>query len=165
MPPHRHLAVVTTTHLNEALRRLRSNATDSSVDRRLITNILISFITTPRGDSKKFEMLSLLSSILNFTDEEKAQAGLSSQSSVSTKASHGLQQSSRGTTTPDLAQEGFASMFVEFLLKETSNQSTGPSNRHRSGESISVKSPTTPRHPGLTKTPSGGPEKPADTST
>lgn len=63
-------------HLIEALRRLRKNSSESNVDRRLVTNVLLSFITTPRADPKRFEMLQLLSSILSWTDAEREKAGL-----------------------------------------------------------------------------------------
>ena len=63
-------------HLMEALRRLRRSSTDTNVDRRLVTNVLLSFLTTPRADSKRFEMLSLLSSILSWNDDEREKAGL-----------------------------------------------------------------------------------------
>ena len=63
-------------HLMEALRRLRRSSSDTNVDRRLVTNVLISFITTPRADSKRFEMLSLLASILSWNDDEREKAGL-----------------------------------------------------------------------------------------
>ncbi len=60
----------------EALRRLRRSSTDTNVDRRLVTNVLLSFLTTPRADSKRFEMLTLLSSILQWNDDEREKAGL-----------------------------------------------------------------------------------------
>lgn len=60
----------------EALRRLRKNSTDNHVDRRLVTNMLLSFLTTPREDSKRFEMLSLLGTILSWSDSEREKAGL-----------------------------------------------------------------------------------------
>lgn len=71
-----HTAVVTNEHLTEALRRLRKNTSDNNVDRRLVTNILLSFLTTSRADSKRFEMLSLLSTILSWDDGERERAGL-----------------------------------------------------------------------------------------
>jgi len=69
-------AITLNEHLMEALRRLRRNAADTSVDRRLITNILLQFITTPRADPKRFEMLGLLASILQWSDQERERAGL-----------------------------------------------------------------------------------------
>lgn len=63
-------------HLVEALRRLRRTSTNTNVDRRLVTNVLLQFLATPRGDPKRFEMLTLLSSILTWTDDEREKAGL-----------------------------------------------------------------------------------------
>ena len=60
----------------EALRRLRRSSTDTNVDRRLVTNVLLSFLNTPRADSKRFEMLTLLASILQWSDDEREKAGL-----------------------------------------------------------------------------------------
>ena len=60
----------------EALRRLRRNSTENNVDRRLVSNVLLSFLSTPRADSKRFEMLSLLASILSWSDSEREKAGL-----------------------------------------------------------------------------------------
>lgn len=72
----RWLAVIINEHLMEALRRLRRNSSDTNVDRRLVTNILLQFLTTPRADAKRFEMLSLLATILSWTDPEREKAGL-----------------------------------------------------------------------------------------
>ena len=63
-------------HLREALRRLHRSSSDTNVDRRLVTNVLLSFLTTPRADSKRFEMLQLLSSVLSWNDDEREKAGL-----------------------------------------------------------------------------------------
>lgn len=73
-----HQAVITNDHLNEALRRLHRSSTETktSVDARLVTNILLQFLVTPRTDTKRFEMLTLLGSILSWGEEEKAKAGL-----------------------------------------------------------------------------------------
>jgi hypothetical protein len=68
--------VVNNEHLTEALRRLRKNTSDNNVDRRLVNNILISFLSTSRADSKRFEMLNLLSTILGWDDREREKAGL-----------------------------------------------------------------------------------------
>lgn len=69
-------------HLMEALRRLRRSSTDTNVDRRLVTNVLLSFLTTPRADSKRFEMLTLLASILQWNDDEREKAGLQRKSGI-----------------------------------------------------------------------------------
>ena len=75
-------AVIMNEHLMEALRRLRKSSSDMNVDRRLVTNILLSFLNTPRGDTKRFEMLSLLASILQWSDDERERAGLQRKSAI-----------------------------------------------------------------------------------
>lgn len=89
----------------EALRRLRRNSSDTNVDRRLVTNVILSFLTTPRADPKRFEMLSLLSSILSWTDQEREKAGLQrSGASAVPSTFWGRSSSSSGppTKAPDL---------------------------------------------------------------
>jgi hypothetical protein len=68
--------VILNEHLTESLRRLRANTSDSSVDGKLITNLLIQFLNTPRQDTKRFEMLSLIASVLHWGDEDRERAGL-----------------------------------------------------------------------------------------
>jgi hypothetical protein len=60
----------------EALRRLRRNSSETNVDGRLVTNVILSFLATPRADPKRFEMLQLLSSVLSWTGAEREKAGL-----------------------------------------------------------------------------------------
>ena len=69
-------------HLMEALRRLRRSSSETNVDRRLVTNVILSFLTTPRADSKRFEMLTLLASILSWNEEEREKAGLQRNSAA-----------------------------------------------------------------------------------
>lgn len=74
-------------HLVEALRRLRRTSNNTNVDRRLVTNVVLQFLNTPRGDAKRFEMLTLLSSILQWTDDEREKAGLQRSGPPATKSS------------------------------------------------------------------------------
>ncbi|KAF8879649.1 hypothetical protein CPB84DRAFT_1793144 [Gymnopilus junonius] len=123
----RHEAVILNEHLMEALRRLRRNSTESNVDRRLVTNVFLSFLSTPRADSKRFEMLSLLASILSWNDQEREKAGLqrihasgpTQSSSFWGRSSNASSPSKAGT---DLQQtdetESFSRLWVEFLLTE-----------------------------------------------
>lgn len=88
----------------EALRRLRRNSTDTNVDRRLVTNVLLSFLTTPRADPKRFEMLSLLSSVLSWTDPEREKAGLQRAQSTLTPAPSSFWGRSSTSTPPKNAE-------------------------------------------------------------
>ncbi|CAG8674459.1 9564_t:CDS:2 [Funneliformis mosseae] len=72
----RHEAVILNEHLTEALRRMREESSENNVDKRLITNLLIAFFNTPRGDSKRYEILQLMANMLHWTEEQKEQVGL-----------------------------------------------------------------------------------------
>ncbi|KAG9021006.1 hypothetical protein FS837_007685, partial [Tulasnella sp. UAMH 9824] len=90
--------VIANEHLTEALRRLRKNASDENVDRRLVTNVILSYLTTARGDSKRFEMLSLLASILSWSDTERETAGLQKQSAAAKQQAQLGRKSSSAAT-------------------------------------------------------------------
>ncbi|KAI0288052.1 hypothetical protein BC826DRAFT_1098877 [Russula brevipes] len=51
--------------------RLRRGSANANVDWRLVTNILLTFLNTPREDSKRLETLGLLASNLSWSDEER----------------------------------------------------------------------------------------------
>jgi hypothetical protein len=68
--------VIINEHLIEALRRLRRNASDNLVDRALVTNVLLNFLSRPREDPKRFEMLTVLANVLSWADTEREKAGL-----------------------------------------------------------------------------------------
>jgi hypothetical protein len=106
----RQEAVTLNEHLIQALRRLRKFSADPSsssssstsasyVDRRLVTNILLQFLTAPRSDPKRFEMLNLLGSILGWNDEEKEKAGLQRGSGIRSP------KSASGMSTPKVGDE------------------------------------------------------------
>lgn len=100
-------------HLMEALRRLRRSSTDTNVDRRLVTNVLLSFLTTPRADSKRFEMLSLLASILQWNDDEREKAGLQHKGGLLATGSSIWGRATGKTQSPELEKtdETEASIF------------------------------------------------------
>ncbi|KAK0203695.1 hypothetical protein DFS33DRAFT_1261123 [Desarmillaria ectypa] len=130
----RHEAVIINEHLMEALRRLRRSSSDNNVDRRLVTNVLLSFLTTPRADPKRFEMLSLMATVLSWSDPEREKAGLQrtstsvppSSSSFWTRSSPGsLSKNSELQKTDET--ESFSRLWVEFLLTEAAAGESGSS--------------------------------------
>ncbi|KIO21248.1 hypothetical protein M407DRAFT_15839 [Tulasnella calospora MUT 4182] len=147
----RHENVIANEHLTEALRRLRKNASDENVDRRLVTNVILSYLTTARGDSKRFEMLSLLASILSWSDAERETAGLQKQSAAAKQQAPLGRKSSAamgGRPSPlevpkQEESESFSKLWVEFLLKESTQGTPEPS------------SAATPRQPTNPSSPSG----------
>ncbi len=84
----------------EALRRLRRNSTENNVDRRLVTNVILSFLQIPRGDTKRFEILSLLASILSWTDQDREKAGLQRSGSLETTPSSSFWGRSPSASSP-----------------------------------------------------------------
>ncbi|KAK9451761.1 uncharacterized protein V1518DRAFT_409477 [Limtongia smithiae] len=72
----RHEAVILNEHLTKALRVLKRGGPDENVDRQLITNLLLSFLSLPRSDTKRFEVLQLIAACLSWNEEQKTTAGL-----------------------------------------------------------------------------------------
>ncbi|KAH9852319.1 hypothetical protein C2E23DRAFT_731178 [Lenzites betulinus] len=164
----RHEAVIMNEHLMEALRRLRRSSTDTNVDRRLVTNILLSFLTTPRADSKRFEMLSLLATILSWSDDEREKAGLQRSgpaSSVSVSSLPSLfgrsSASSPGNKPAELDKtdetESFSRLWVEFLLTQAAagEGSPPPTSPRTSSARPNGSLPTTPTLPATRLSPIG----------
>ncbi|KAI6019966.1 hypothetical protein F5J12DRAFT_814450 [Pisolithus orientalis] len=131
----RHQNVILNEHLIEALRRLRRNSSDTNVDRQLVTNVLLSFLSTPRADSKRFEMLSLLATILSWSDAERERAGLQRAQSNGANSSPSLwSRSSNVLNSPSKRKsielektdetESFSRLWVEFLLTEANQGET-----------------------------------------
>lgn len=73
----RHEAVILNEHLVKALRMIKKDSEGDTVDKQLISNLLISFLSFPRGDTKKFETLQLIANCLGWDEDQKVQAGLS----------------------------------------------------------------------------------------
>jgi outer membrane murein-binding lipoprotein Lpp len=153
----RHEAVIINEHLMEALRRLRRNSSDTNVDRRLVNNVLLSFLSTPRADAKRFEMLTLLASVLSWTDAEREKAGLQ-RSSITASSGNSFWGRPSNIGSPsqkavDLEKtdetESFSRLWVEYLLTEA-NQGETPTRR------LNASVPSSPLHsPNSLSSPTG----------
>lgn len=64
----RHEAVTLNEHLTKALRILKKGRPEDNVDRQIITNYFLHFLSIDRSDPKKFEALQLISALLGWTD-------------------------------------------------------------------------------------------------
>lgn len=73
----RHEAIVLNDHLTKALKFIMKTKPEESIDRQIITNHLIQFLSLDRSDPKKFQILQVIAGLLNWTDEQREQAGLS----------------------------------------------------------------------------------------
>ncbi|CBQ73640.1 related to RUD3-suppressor of uso1-1 transport defect [Sporisorium reilianum SRZ2] len=131
----RHEAVILNEHLTEALRRLRNDQSDANVDKRLVTNLLLAFLTTPRADGKRYEMLSLIAGVLGWRDEEREAAGLQRGSAKPAATQRRVSNGGAGA-----GDESFGNLFVEFLLSEAESG--------RAGEAVEGEQ-TAPSTPGV----------------
>ncbi|KAI0249202.1 hypothetical protein BJV78DRAFT_1129850 [Lactifluus subvellereus] len=117
----RHEAVIMNEHLMEALRRLRRGSANTNVDRRLVTNVLLTFLSTPREDTKRFEMLGLLASILSWSEEERGRAGLQRTGVNSASAASSPARPRPLELEKTDETESFSRLWVEFLLTEAAS--------------------------------------------
>jgi GRAB domain len=75
-------AVILNEHLTKALRLLKRASPSSTVDKQVITNFLVQFLSLPREDTKRYEILNLISSLLEWNDEQRQKAGLARTTNV-----------------------------------------------------------------------------------
>jgi len=108
----RHEAIILNEHLTKSLSMLKQQLsnTDNTVDRELISNVFLNFLQIPRGDSKKFEALLLISALLDWDEPRKVQAGLS----------HSFSKGKDDEGRP--LRQSFVSLWTDFLEKESSNK-------------------------------------------
>ncbi|CAO3569580.1 unnamed protein product [Mortierella alpina] len=131
----RHDAVIQQGHLTEAMRRLKEENSQNTVDIPLISNLFISFLNIPRGDQKRFEILQLISGVLKFTDEQREQAGLIRKAGSGLGAMTPTTSGSRSPSMEQMRQhqepkESFIDMWASFLIRESNanTASNSPSN-------------------------------------
>ncbi|KAF8421918.1 hypothetical protein EV426DRAFT_535836 [Tirmania nivea] len=111
----RHEAVTLNDHLTKALRMLKKGNASDNVDKQLVSNVFLSFLSIQRGDAKKFEVLQLIASVLDWNDEQRERAGLARPGTSSTqntlptpqgsfsRASSPLMPYHRNPSTPSLS--------------------------------------------------------------
>lgn len=162
----RHEAIVLNDHLTKALRFLKKAKPEDNIDRRvlpsalvtsllilidrqIVTNHFLHFLALDRSDPKKFQILQLIASLLNWTDEQKEQAGLARPGASSGSLRLPMSPFHRTPSTPSLSAEFFtdssttkeslADLWTGFLERSAEEGSVTGS---RSG---SVSSAATPR--------------------
>lgn len=106
----RHEAIILNEHLTKSLTMLKQHTGEGSntIDKVLISNVILQFLQFPRGDSKKFEALQLISALLEWNDEMKVSAGLSHN------------QMPNGTVSKD--RQSFVNLWTDFLEKESTKK-------------------------------------------
>ncbi|KAJ1674081.1 hypothetical protein EV182_004001, partial [Spiromyces aspiralis] len=143
----RHEVLILKDHLNESMRRLREESNDFNLDKRVITNLIVSFLSLPYGDSKRYEVLQLMSSILQFTEEQQQKVGLVRKAGKPIPArgqnhpSHGpsgqdteiKEASSRTNLLIMTLSISFSDMWISFLLRESSLRNHSQRDQNGSG--------------------------------
>ncbi|KAJ1950467.1 hypothetical protein FBU59_000666 [Linderina macrospora] len=119
----RHETVVLKEHLDESMRRLREESNDFNLDKRVITNLVVGFLALPYGDSKRYEILQLMSSMLQFSEEQQEKVGLIRKAGRRAP----LAGSSSASPAPPSPADGvaetkdsFSDQWISFLLRESS---------------------------------------------
>ncbi|RLV96067.1 Replication factor C subunit 1 [Spathaspora sp. JA1] len=112
----RHEAIILNEHLTKALSIIKQgDGSNTTVDRELISNVVLSFLQFPRGDTKKFEALQLISALLEWNPDQKVIAGLQQ-----TKSGNGGGRTDRnGGTDGQSQRQSFVSLWTDFLEKES----------------------------------------------
>ncbi|WFD26687.1 hypothetical protein MNAN1_001672 [Malassezia nana] len=147
----RHEAVILNEHLTGALNRLRRDSADEQIDRRLMSNLILQFLGVPRADARRYEILRLMASILQWNDAEREKAGLQRQGERSTGYSflglRGLlssQSSQPSQPEEKTGDESVTNLFVEFLLSEV-ERAKANSGAGQDGSSTEVPSSEDPQ--------------------
>ncbi|EHK18265.1 uncharacterized protein TRIVIDRAFT_159025 [Trichoderma virens Gv29-8] len=144
----RHEAIVLNDHLTKALRYLKKTKPEDNVDRQVVTNHLLHFLTLDRGDAKRFQVLQVMAGYLNWTDEQREQAGLARPGGSSNSLRLPLSPFQRTPSSPSLSadifsepssardRESLAELWAGFLERSAQEgTSEGPS---RKGSTSSV---------------------------
>ncbi|KAI1506540.1 hypothetical protein F5X99DRAFT_7065 [Biscogniauxia marginata] len=115
----RHEAIVLNDHLTKALRYLKKTKPEDSIDRQIVTNHLLQFLALDRSDPKKFQILQIIAGLLNWTDEQREQAGLARPGASSNSLRLPTSPFHRTPSTPSLNTEFFSEPTPTSASKES----------------------------------------------
>ncbi|KAI0909100.1 hypothetical protein F4824DRAFT_419920 [Ustulina deusta] len=138
----RHEAIVLNDHLTKALRYLKKTKPEESIDRQIVTNHFLQFLALDRSDPKKFQILQIIAGLLNWTDEQREQAGLARPGASSNSLRLPTSPFHRTPSTPSLnaeffseptptsaSKESLADLWAGFLERSVEEGSQGPSRK------------------------------------
>lgn len=115
----RHETITLNEHLTKAMKLIKRETGKETVDRELVSNLFISFLQIPRGDTKKFEVLQLIANFLNWDDEKKRHAGLISSANYRSNSNSVVEVPHPGRHASQSHGDSFVSLWTEFLEKES----------------------------------------------
>jgi hypothetical protein len=94
------------------MRRLREGS-EGMVEKRLVCNLLVPFIGCPRGDKRRYEMLSVVASVCGFSEEERYKVGIGRRPSGGAGP---ISPSIVGGEVVDDGNVSFGDSWVSFLM-------------------------------------------------
>jgi len=119
---------------------------ESMIDKRLISKLIVTYFD---GKTNKAEVLELIAKMLNFTDDEKTQVGLSKQ----TGRWGFVPFFGSPSKNKQVQEKTLTDMWVDFLLKEASSteavqdhQNVTQREQQPIQQEIFSPSPSSPRH-------------------
>ncbi|KAI1471170.1 uncharacterized protein F4812DRAFT_413027 [Daldinia caldariorum] len=115
----RHEAIVLNDHLTKALRYLKKTKPEDSIDRQIVTNHFLQFLALDRSDPKKFQILQIIAGLLNWTDEQREQAGLARPGTSTNSLRLPSSPFHRTPSTPSLSAEFFSDTTPTSASKES----------------------------------------------
>ncbi|KAI0391018.1 hypothetical protein F5Y17DRAFT_468502 [Xylariaceae sp. FL0594] len=147
----RHEAIVLNDHLTKALRYIKKARPEDNIDRQIVTNHFLHFLTLDRSDPKKFQILQIIAGLLNWTDEQREQAGLARPGTSSNTLRLPTSPFHRTPSTPSLNTEFFseptptsahkeslADLWAGFLERSVDEASHGAPTRKASTSSTAT---------------------------
>ncbi|KAI0011703.1 hypothetical protein F4779DRAFT_571785 [Xylariaceae sp. FL0662B] len=147
----RHEAIVLNDHLTKALRYLKKTKPEDSIDRQIVTNHFLQFLALDRSDPKKFQILQIIAGLLNWTDEQREQAGLARPGTSSNTLRLPTSPFHRTPSTPSLNTDFFseptptsanketlADLWAGFLERSVEEASQGGGSRKGSMSSVAT---------------------------
>ncbi|XDG03277.1 hypothetical protein ABKA04_002892 [Annulohypoxylon sp. FPYF3050] len=115
----RHEAIVLNDHLTKALRYLKKTKPEDSIDRQIVTNHFLQFLALDRSDPKKFQILQIIAGLLNWTDEQREQAGLARPGTSTNSLRLPNSPFHRTPSTPSLSADFFSDPTPTSTTKES----------------------------------------------
>ncbi|KAK1772537.1 putative golgi matrix protein [Phialemonium atrogriseum] len=144
----RHEAIVLNDHLTKALKYIKKTKPEETIDRQIVTNHFLQFLSLDRSDPKKFQILQVIAGLLNWTDEQREQAGLARPGAASstlrlpsspfhrTPSSPALNTEFFSETSSMPGKESLAELWAGFL--ERSVEEAGAPSRKGSMSSVAT---------------------------
>ncbi|KAK4155110.1 hypothetical protein C8A00DRAFT_32103 [Chaetomidium leptoderma] len=149
----RHEAIVLNDHLTKALKYIKKTKPEETIDKQLVTNHFLQFLSLDRSDPKKFQILQVMANLLNWTDEQREKAGLARPGGGSlrlptspfhrTPSSPALNSeffSEASSMSNASGKESLADLWANFLEQSVDEAAAagGPSSRKDSLASVST---------------------------